>query len=205
MERIRWAIVGTGYIANQFAQGLMLVKDAQAVAVVSRNAKKAKEYADLYHVEASYVDYHRMLAEAKPDIVYVAVPNDCHVDYIIPALQAGVHVLSEKPMADNSAQLKLILDKAREKGLFVMEGMWTRSFPAVRQVRQWIKEGKIGKPLAVHAHFDIQPEYDHWQVWKAGIAHTAGALRDVGIYALAMAYFVFPEEPVKVYSNMVKN
>ena len=101
-------------------------------------------------------------------------------------------------MVDNRRQLDAVLAKAREKDVFLMEGMWTRCFPAVRQARSWIAEGKIGKPLTVKSGFDIKPDVSDWQPWKGGISHAGGALRDVGIYALAMAQMVFPESPKAV-------
>ena len=86
-----------------------------------------------------------------------------------------------------------------------MEGMWTRCFPAVRKAAEWIREGKIGEPLSVRSGFDIKPDAGDWQPWKGGIRHAGGALRDVGIYALAMAYMVFPDGPETVYSVMKSN
>jgi len=149
MNRIRWAIVGTGYIANSFAQGMQVVEDAVLAAVVSRSADSAKAFAEKYGGESVYTDCEVMLKEAKPDVVYLAMPNDLHYQYIIPALENGVNVLSEKPMVDTVKQMEEVYKKASEKGLFVMEGMWTRCFPVVRKVRQWIAEGRIGEPLTV--------------------------------------------------------
>ena len=205
MDNIRWAIVGTGYIANSFAQGMQVVKDATLAAVVSRNEESAKAFAAKYNGKAAYTDYVRMLMEAKPDVVYLAIPNDLHYSYIMQALQQGVNVLSEKPMVDTMKQLEAVYALAAEKGLFIMEGMWTRCFPVVRKVRSWIADGRIGDPLTVNVCFDIKPDYSDWQTWKAGIAHSAGALRDVGIYSLGVANMVFPEEPQKVHAAMHSN
>ena len=146
-----------------------------------------------------------MLDTEKIDIVYLAIPNSCHFEYIMEILERGIPVLSEKPMVDNGKQLTQVLNKAKEKNTFLMEGMWTRCFPAVIHTRNWIKEERIGKPLTVRAGFDIKPDIDDWQPWKAGIKYAAGALRDVGIYSLGMAYLVFPEGPQKIYSNMKSN
>ena len=205
MDKIRWAIVGTGYIANQFAEGMQLVEDAVLAAVVSRGAESAAAFAQKYGGEAVYTDYAAMLDEVKPDVVYLAIPNDLHYAYILQALEQGINVLSEKPMVDNVKQLETVYALAKEKDLFVMEGMWTRCFPVVRKVRSWIHEGKIGEPLTAHVYFDIQPDYSDWQTWKAGIAHAGGALRDVGIYSLGVANMVFPGAPEKVMSAMHSN
>ena len=138
-------------------------------------------------------------------MVYIATPNDCHFEAIGQALEAGVPVLSEKPMVDNVRQLRIVFDKAREKDLFLTEGMWTRCFPAVRQAAKWIAEGRIGRPRTVRASFDIATDPDDWQVWKGGIAHAGGALRDVGIYSLAMAGLAFPEVPERIFTAVKTN
>lgn len=205
MGQTRWAIVGTGYIANEFASGMQMVEDAKLTAVVSRSEESATKFAKKYRGDKVYTDLKTMLETETIDVVYIAIPNDCHYSYIITALEAGVSVLSEKPMVDNRRQLDRVLAVAKEKNVFLMEGMWTRCFPAVIHARKWIEEGRIGKPLAVRAGFDIQPDVNDWQTWKGGIRHAGGALRDVGIYALAMAYMVFPEDPMAVYTTMKSN
>ena len=205
MNKTRWAIVGTGYIANSFAQGMQVVGDAALAAVVSRNMDSAQAFARKYGGEAAYVDFGAMLAEVKPDVVYLAIPNDLHYDYIMQALDCGVNVLSEKPMVDTTKQMEAVFARAEEKGLFIMEGMWTRCFPVVRRVREWIAGGRIGEALTVNVCFDIKPDYSDWQTWKAGIAHSGGALRDVGIYSLAVANMVFPEVPLGIHTTMHSN
>lgn len=201
----RWAIVGTGYIANEFATGMQVVKDAVLAAVVSRSQEKGQAFAKKYGGKAVYTDLERMLDQEEIDVVYVAIPNDCHYDVIMKTLERGISVLSEKPMVDNGDQLEAVFAKAREKNVFLMEGMWTRCFPAVRKARSWMEEGRIGRTLTVRSGFDIQPDMEDWQPWKGGIAHSGGSLRDVGIYSLAMAYLAFPEDPQKADSVMEFN
>lgn len=205
MKKIKWAIVGTGYIANNFASGMQEVEDAVLGAVVSRNEATGKRFAEKYGCNTVYTDLKEMLRLEAIDVVYVAIPNDCHYSYIMNILESGVPVLCEKPIVDNRKQLDDILAKAKEKNLFLMEGMWTRCFPAVKKTREWIESGKIGTPMTVRSGFDIQPDKNNWQTWKGGIKHAGGALRDVGIYSLAMAYMVFPEGPEHVYSNVKLN
>lgn len=205
MDKIKWAIVGTGLIAGRFSEGLQLVADAERTAIVSRRQETAHAFAERYGFQASYDDFGTMLAQARPDIVYVAVPNDLHIGYVMQALAAGVPVLCEKPMADNLPQLQLMRQEAKRQDRFLMEGMWSRCFPAVRQVREWIASGEIGRVLNVRAFFDIRPDRTDWQLWKAGIEHAGGALRDVGIYALALAFTGFPEYPERAFSSFISN
>ena len=202
---IRWAIMGTGYIANRFARGMTQVKDATLCAVVSRDEARGRAFAEKYGGAAVYTDLNLMLLEESPDVLYIGTPNDCHYAAIVAALNAGVNVLSEKPMVDNRRQWNEVTALASEKDLFLMEGMWTRCFPAVRRARQWIAEGRIGKPLTVRAFFEMHANPDDWQWWKAGIAHAGGALRDVGIYSLAMADMVFGRMPAHSFSAMESN
>ena len=111
---IRWAIVGTGYIANRFAQGMDEVYDAELVAVVSRSVERGREFAKKYDAGAVYTDLQQMLSEVKPDALYIGTPNDCHYGAIVAALNAGVNVLSEKPMVDNRRQLDVVTALAKE-------------------------------------------------------------------------------------------
>lgn len=202
---IRWAIVGTGYIANRFAQGMGEVYDAELVAVISRSAERGQEFAKKYDAGAVYTDLQQMLSQEKPDALYIGTPNDCHYAAIVAALNAGVNVLSEKPMVDNRRQLDEVTALAKEKSLFLMEGMWTRCFPAVKKARQWMREGRIGKLLTVRSFFEMHADPDNWQWWKAGLEHAGGALRDVGIYSVAMADMAFPRVPERILSAMDSN
>jgi len=205
MKDIKWAIVGTGHIADSFAKGMQLVPDAVRSAVVSRHDDTAANFARKHGFLSSFSDFSKMLQTEHPDIVYIAVPNDLHFSYVMDALDAGVHVLCEKPMADNLPQLRAMLEKARDQRLFLMEGMWTRCFPAVHQMRQWIASGAIGRVMTVRTFFDINPDRASWQLWKAGLDHAGGALRDIGIYCLAMAMIGFPVPPQKVLSSFISN
>ena len=197
---VRWAIVGTGYIANRFAQGMMVAEGAKLEAVVSRKQETGEAFAAKYGCSCVCTDYEEMLRQVKPDIVYLAIPNDCHYEYIMKALDNGVPVLPEKPIVDTVSQLEEVYAKAKEKNLLVIEGMWTRCFPVVRKVREWIREGRIGEPMSVNVNFGFKADMEHWEAWKAGIAHAGGSLRDVGIYSLAVANMVFPQEPDQVFS-----
>ena len=151
MKTTKWAVVGPGFIAGRFAQGMLEAPGAERTAVVSRSEQNGRAYAEKYGFASSYTDFEKMLRESKPDVVYIATPNDTHMDYVSAALNAGVAVLCEKPMADNAAQTEEMIRLAEKNHTFLMEAMWTRCFPAVRQARQWLQEGKIGQVLTVHS------------------------------------------------------
>jgi len=204
MSELRWGVAGTGYIANNFAECMPFVQGAIKSAVCATSMDKANEYADKNGFDKRYDDFDKMLAEAEIDIVYVAVPNMLHYELVMKALDAGKHVLCEKPMPDNSWQLNEMIKKAEEKGLFLMEALWTRCFPVMKKVREWISSGKIGQLRSVRASFGIKA-HAGWQGWKAKAEYAGGAVRDVGIYTLAMAFAGFEGEyPEEVISSMVE-
>jgi predicted dehydrogenase len=199
---LRWGIIGTGYIANAFGEAIGLVEGAEPCAVCATSKEKAEAFGKKYGFATFYDNFDLMLKNAKPDAVYIAVPNLLHYNYVMQALDMGVHVLCEKPIADNAFQLGKMIAKAREKKLFLMEGMWTRCFPVVKKVKEWINSGIIGQVKSVRADFGLKA-VEGWQGWKASAVHGGGALRDVGIYAIAWAFLAFfgeiPEKIDSVY------
>ena len=199
MNSCKWAVLGTGYIANKFASSLSLVGEAFPFAVCATAKQKAETFSREYGFSHAFDNFEKLL-DSKPDILYIAVPNLLHFEYIMKALDRGIHVLCEKPMVDNSAQLEKTIAKAREKKLFLMEGMWTRCFPVVRKIHEWLKSSAIGKVKSIRADFGLKA-VEGWQGWKASAEHGGGALRDVGIYTLAWASLVYPgEKPEKIDS-----
>ena len=172
---------------------------AEPFAVCARDIQKAKSFAAKYGIKHSFDNFEKLL-DAGPEILYVAVPNLLHYEFVMKALERGIHVLCEKPMADNKPQLESMIAIAKAKNLFLMEGMWTRCFPAALKIREWLSSDAIGTVKAVRADFGLKA-VEGWQGWKASALHGGGALRDVGIYALAWAFFAFSGElPQKIDS-----
>lgn len=201
MKKIKWGILSTGNIANQFAQGLELIDNGYAYAVCSRSLKNAKEFADKYNIEKFYDSEDEFLADSEIDAVYIGTPNAAHCQNVLSALAAGKNVLCEKPLASNFAETKKMIDAAKAADKFLMEGIWTHFFPAVIKMRSWIDEGEIGKPLRLNANFSICA-----QGWRLGAEQRGGAMMDLGIYCLAMTSFAFGLNPTQCLSAAeVKN
>lgn len=184
---IKWGIAATGNISNQFVQGLKLIKGGAFAAVASRSQEKADAFAERYGAEKAYGSYEAMAADADIDIVYIGTPNDSHITLTKLYLNAGKHVLCEKPMGVNQKQVEEMAALAKEKGLFLMEGMWTRFFPVIQKVQSWLAEGKIGSPRFLSAFFGIESGEN----WRKSYALSGGSLLDVGIYPLAFTMLVF--------------
>ena len=184
---IRWGIAATGNISNQFVQGLNLIKGGEFAAVASRDVAKAEAFAKKYGAKKAYGSYEEMAVDEDIDIVYIGTPNDSHITLTKLYLNAGKHVLCEKPMGVNLKQVEEMAALAKEKGLFLMEAMWTRFFPVIQKVQSWLVEEKIGTPRFLSAFFGIESGEN----WRKSYSLSGGSLLDVGIYPLAFTMLVF--------------
>jgi predicted dehydrogenase len=188
----RWGILGPGRIARTFATDLRLVPGAELAAVGSRVLARATAFAGELGFAAAYGSYEELLADESVDAVYVASPHALHVAHVTAALQAGKHVLCEKPItlrADDAEQLFALAVRER---LLLMEAMWTACHPVVRAVQRGFREDAFGTPRHLHAELgfvvDAPPE-DRLNDVLLG----AGALLDMGIYPLTFAHLLLGE------------
>ena len=181
MASTRWGIMGTGAIANDFAQALKTTPGAVLHAAASRSQASADAFAKKHGIARSFGSYEELAADGEVDIVYVATPHAFHRDNVLLCLGAGRHVLCEKPLAVSAAQVAECVAAARERNLFLMEGMWTRFFPVARAIRKAVAEGAIGKVVSVSASlgFKLEPSFNP-RLYEPALA--GGALFDVGIY-----------------------
>ena len=193
----KWGILGPGTIAHSFAQGLQVLDDARLSAVASYTPERGEEFAKKYEVPVCYHSYEALLNDGDIDIVYISALNPSHKKYSIMALEAGKHVLCEKPLALNERDAAEIVKAAHSAKRFMMEGMWTRFLPVTVKLREWIAEGLVGEVRQVKSDFcfrcDWEPE-NRLLNRKLG----GGALMDVGIYNISYANMVYGELPVKI-------
>jgi len=193
----RWAIHSTGFIAHQFAQGLKSVPNAQLYAVASRSQANADNFAGKFGAEKAYEGLFYLLQDPSVDIVYIASPHTNHVADIIACLKAGKHVLCEKPMAMDVADVDQVLRTARKQKRFFMEAMWTHCFPAMQKVKDLLAQGAIGKVRCIEAAFCNNVPFDASnRFYNKELG--GGAILDLGIYPLALADFVKGEFPVEI-------
>ena len=199
MKQVKWGIVGTGNISTQFAQGLLLVDHAQIAAVASRSIDNAKAFAQKFSIPRYYGSYEDMAGDSDLDIVYIGTPHPNHMEIVLLFLDAGRAVVCEKPLGVNASQVEKMIAKARERNVFLMEGMWTRFFPAFQKGLEWVLSGRIGRPKMLQASFGYDGSGDKRQ-WRFSNDMAGGALLDVGIYPLALAFAVLGADPVKISS-----
>ncbi|WP_195277091.1 Gfo/Idh/MocA family protein [Anaerotruncus rubiinfantis] len=185
MEQCRFGIIGPGGIAEKFAGTFQmgLVKNAKLTAVASRSPAKAEAFAEKYHIPRVCAGYDALLAAPQVDAVYIAVTNQAHYDCCMRSIAAGKHVLCEKPLAMTAREAKELARAAREKGVFLMEAMWSRFLPATNAALGWVRQGRIGSLRAVSASLcACRPQEGYPRLYDPALG--GGALYDLGVYGI---------------------
>jgi predicted dehydrogenase len=191
---LRWGIVSTGIIAQQFCQDMAFVSNGKLAGVAARKLEDAESFAQKYDIEKTYQGYQALFDDPDIDIVYIATPHNFHYQNAYDALKAGKSVLCEKPITISSEESQKLSLFAKEQGLFLMEAMWTYFLPAIQQAKKWVKEGQIGKVKHIKADFGYPMPYDSQsRAYNRDLA--GGCLLDMGIYPLAIANY-FTDEPM---------
>ncbi|CAG8982079.1 hypothetical protein HYALB_00014042 [Hymenoscyphus albidus] len=206
---LKWGILATGGIATTFAKDLLTnpatrgvtdVSHTVAAAASSSSQARAQEFLTSIKAPTSakaYGSYHELVKDPDVDIIYVATPHSHHFQNCMLALEAGKHVLCEKAFTVNAEQARVLVKKAKEKGLFLMEAVWTRYFPLSIKIREVIQEGKIGDLVRVSSDnsFNLVGNPDAWGLGEAGDKNrmvnmdlAGGALLDLGIYSLTWVF-----------------
>lgn len=189
---VRWGVLGTGAIAHRFMSGLRAVPGAEVAAVGSRSAATARRFADTWDIPRAHATYADLAADTGVDVVYVATPHSVHHEAAVLCLEAGRHVLCEKPLAVNAAEASSMIDTARRTDRFLMEAMWTRFAPATAAARRLVAGGAIGEVRMVQASIGARMAYDPaGRLFAPELA--GGALLDVGVYPVAFASMVLGE------------
>ncbi|MCR2799268.1 Gfo/Idh/MocA family oxidoreductase [Microbacterium sp. zg-Y818] len=188
MTGLRWGILATGGIAHAFTSDLRTA-GLDVAAVGSRSAASAQRFADEFGIARAHGSYADLAADPDVDIVYIATPHPAHAENAIAMLDAGKHVLVEKPFTLTAAEAAAVRDAARRNGLLAMEAMWTRYLPHMVRIRTLIAEGAVGEVRTVFA--------DHTQKITADPSHRlnalelgGGALLDLGIYPVSFVWDV---------------
>ncbi len=187
VQPIRWGILGTGYVARQFAEGLRCLPDAELVAVGSRSSTSARAFARSFRVPDVHASYEDLISNGDVDAVYIATPNTRHKDDCIACLQAGKAVLCEKPFTINAKEAREVIAVARQNRVFCMEAMWMRFIPLMQRVRALIQDGAIGDIRMLIADFGIFNPFDP-QSRCFNLQLGGGALLDLGVYPLSLAF-----------------
>jgi predicted dehydrogenase len=185
---IRWGIAGTGGIANSFATDFSNLDEGGIVAVGSRTLDSADSFAAEHGIDRAWGSYAELASDADVDVVYVAGLHTVHADQAVQFLNAGKHVLVEKPIALNAAEVDRMIAAARANDRFLMEAMWMRFNPAHVETMRRLEDDAIGDIRRISADFSFtlpfDPDHRLWNLEKGG-----GALLDLGIYPFSLAWW----------------
>ncbi|GAC1565433.1 MAG: Gfo/Idh/MocA family oxidoreductase [Ktedonobacteraceae bacterium] len=199
MNKVRWGVLSTAHIGvATVIPAMQQGKYCEVTAIASRDLTKAQAAAKGLGIAKAYGSYEELLADPDIDAIYNPLPNHLHVHWSIKALQAGKHVLCEKPIALNAAEAQTLVEAAKQhRNLKVMEAFMYRFHPQWQQARQMVNEGKIGELRTIQAFFS------YYNVDPHNIRNIAevggGAMYDIGCYTVSLARFIFGAEPARVF------
>lgn len=202
MKTWNFGILGPGKIAKRFADAFQYVPNARIHAVASRDGTKAKQFTEAMAAARFYSTYEELAKDPGIDIIYIATPHPFHHPQTMMCLQHHKPVLCEKPLALNTRQVKEMTALARQNNTFLMEGMWTRFFPATHKVLELIQSGIIGEVKFVQGDFGFAaPVNPDGRVYN--LALGGGAQLDVGVYPMFLALLVLGKpDQVKSFSHL---
>ncbi|HET7678934.1 MAG TPA: Gfo/Idh/MocA family oxidoreductase [Xanthobacteraceae bacterium] len=197
MRATKWGILGAANIAlERVIPAMHASASARAYAIGSRNFAKAEEAARRGNIERAYGSYMEVLEDPAVEAVYIPLPNNLHVEWSIRALEAGKHVLCEKPLCLSSAEVRQLIEAQERSGRQLEEALAYRNHPQWRRIEQLVDEEAIGRPIAVQGTIakrfldpkDIRNKPDG----------GGGAAYDLGIYVISACNMVFKRGPIRV-------
>ncbi len=192
---LRWGILGTGWIAQRFTQSLQTHTGQRVVAVGSRSARSADDFAGRFGVPRAHASYDELVVDDEVDVVYVATPHNHHHPDALRAIRAGKHVLVEKPIGLSAQQTREIARAASAAQVMAMEALWTMFLPKYDVVRQLLADGALGRVHTVLADHGQYFEPDH-RILRPELA--GGPMLDLMTYPASFAHWVLgmPREVV---------
>ena len=198
MRKIRWGVLSTANIGlKKVIPAMQHGKYCEMVAIASRRLESAQVAARQLGIRKAYGSYEDLLADPEIEAIYNPLPNNLHVPWSLKALQAGKHVLCEKPIALTSAEAQTLVDAAkRTPHLKVMEAFMYRHHPQWQRARQLVHAGEIGELRTIHSFFSyflVDPQNIRNRADVGG-----GGLMDIGCYNISLSRFIFNGEPVRV-------
>jgi xylose dehydrogenase (NAD/NADP) len=196
---LRWGLLSTAKIND----AILGANVADVVAVASRDADKARAYADARKIPGAHGSYEALLADPDVDAVYISLPNGLHLPWAVKALQAGKHVLCEKPLSRRAAEVDDAFDVADAQGRLLVEGFMWRHHPQVARAQELIASGAIGELQLVRASFAFDLDRPDDPRLRRDL--DGGALMDVGCYCVSAARTLTGAEPVAAHAQRIAN
>lgn len=190
-RKIRWGLLGAGKILDRWMKGACQIDDMEIVAVASRTRESAAKTAEKFQIP-EVLTYEEMLSREDIDIVYIPVPHTAHMELAIKAMEAGKSVLVEKPAGINVHQWEKMTECAKKNQVFLMEAVWTRFFPLIKEIEAHLKD--IGDVRVVSTNFSFRNEDMTSRLMDPN--RVGGSLLDVGVYDLHFTKMILKKEPI---------
>jgi predicted dehydrogenase len=202
MKTYKWGIIGPGKIAEKFAEALLNCPNTELWAVASRDKERARSFAVKYKAPKYYDQYKDLVNDEEIDVVYVATPHTFHYRHVLLCLGNNKAVLCEKPLSVNYQSAFEMITLAKESKVFLMEAMWTRFLPVIRETIHLAERGEIGKIMFVRADFGFSFPYDtESRIYNMQLG--GGSLLDVGVYPLFLALYLLGEpDAIKSFTHI---
>jgi predicted dehydrogenase len=199
-RKVGWGILGCAGIAEKaFIPAVLASRNGFLAAIAARDEARARAWALRFDIRTALRTYQDLIEDPTVDAVYIPLPNNLHAEWAIRAVKAGKHVLCEKPMAMNAAEVRAMIDAAEAGGVLLMEGFMYKFHPQIEKTLALVRQGKIGDIRAVHSSFTFQFARDGTNYrWSPSMG--GGALYDVGCYTISVARLVFGAEPVSAFA-----
>ncbi len=204
-KKVRWGILGTANIAKKaFIPGLLKTSNSELYAVSGRKPEKISEFETLFSPAVTYDSYEKLLTDENVDAVYIPLPNSLHMPWAIEAMEAGKHVLCEKPLALNVSEVERMRSCAEDNRVYLMEAFAYVFNPLIKKIRHIVETGVIGELESINSSFVfnmMNREYDVRFEKRLG----GGAMYDIGCYTVHLIRHIFRKEPVKIHAFSKKD
>ncbi|HLJ04346.1 MAG TPA: Gfo/Idh/MocA family oxidoreductase [Solirubrobacteraceae bacterium] len=179
---VRWGILSTAHINDKFLPGAREADNVEILAVASREGERARAYAAERGIPRAYGSYEELLADPDIEAVYIPLPNSMHVPWAVRGLEAGKHVLCEKPLARRAADAERVFAVAAERARLLSEAFMYRHHPQTRRLQELVAQGAVGELRVIRSHFSFSTAAD--TDVRLFEALEGGALLDVGCYCV---------------------
>lgn len=200
MSTVRWGLLSTANINRRLIPAMRGSKRGKLVAVASRDLQKGQKYAAEWEIPRVFGSYEAMLASDEVDAVYISLPNLLHAEWTIRALEAGKHVLCEKPFATSLEDVDRMIAASRATGRVLQEAFMYRHHPQTKLVGEWVHSGRLGEITLVRSAFSFFMQNRSGNV-RLEADLDGGALWDVGVYPVSFSQFVYGRTPESVTGN----
>ncbi|XP_047003509.1 trans-1,2-dihydrobenzene-1,2-diol dehydrogenase-like [Schistocerca americana] len=194
----KWGIASAGKISHDFVTALSTLpqEEHRVVAVAARELKRAQDFAKHHSIPTAYGSYEELAKDPNIDVIYIGTIQSQHLEVGKLMLNNGKPILCEKPLTLNLKETTELISLAKRKGLFMMEAVWSRFFPAYSMLKKEIESGSIGEVIQVMANFGFPIEdLERIRLREFG----GGSILDLGVYCLQFALFIFgPVHPKEI-------